>query len=203
MAGGTPRPGPKAAILGSTMGEYPDFRKPDRDEWDDSEDREEAEPELSMLGKQELAHERGRICKKRGCVVCAPLVERRRLRKKERQAEAQAALHEKGRPCGRSSCELPVCVEARQAAEAEAASPTVEPRSRNRRDDESREHPDRKFRREVDRHRAGLPCGSEDCPNQECIDGFAIERTRRHRARRPCRSTTCDNAICVAGRSKH
>lgn len=180
------------------MGEYPDFRKPDRDEWAEADDEVEEEL-ISKQGLQEIAHDRGRICKKRGCVVCAPLVERRREKKKERKAEAQAALHKKGLPCTRGSCELPVCVEARKAAEVEAAEPSVETRPRPRRDEE-REDAATKFRREVDRHKAGLHCGSEDCPNQECIDGFANERKRRHRSRRPCRATNCDNAICRAGR---
>jgi hypothetical protein len=154
---------------------------------------------LSKQGLQEIAHDRGRICKKRGCVVCAPLVEQRRLKKKQRKAEAQAALHAKGQPCGRSSCSLAVCTEARQAR---AASPApVEPRVGNRRADEPQDDPDRVLRRQAERHRVGLPCGSEDCTSQVCIDGFANERIRRHRARRPCRSATCDNAICVAGRS--
>lgn len=178
------------------MGEYPDFRKPERDEWADA-DAEVEQQLISQQSLQEIAHERGRICKKRGCVVCAPLVERRREKKKLRKAEAQAALHKRGLPCTRTSCELPVCLEARNAA---AAEPTVETRPRPQRNEE-REDAATKFRREVDRHKAGLHCGSEDCPNQECIDGFANERKRRHRARRPCRAANCSNAICRAGRS--
>ena len=186
----------------STMGEYPDFRKPDRDEWDRYADEAETEPPPSKQALQEIAHDRGRICKKRGCVVCAPLVERRREKKKERKAEvaaAQAVAHAKGKPCGRSSCELAVCVEARDAA----SPPAAEPGTAVRGTDEPQDGPDRTLRRQAERHRVDLPCGSEDCPIQVCIDGFANERTRRHRAHRPCRSARCDNPICVAGRSKN
>ena len=185
------------------MGEYPDFRKPDRDEWDRFTDDED-EPELSQQSLQEIAHDRGRICKKRGCVVCAPLVERRREKKKQRKAEAaaaQALRHANGQPCGRSSCQLAVCVQARNPAAPSA--PPDERRTGDRRADESQTDLDRMLRRQAERHRAGLPCGSQDCPSQVCIDGFANERTRRHRAGRPCRSATCDNAICVSGRSTH
>lgn len=180
------------------MGDEQDFRRPGREEHDFKDaDVDDLLP--SKQGLQEIAHDRGRICKKRGCVVCAPLVEQRRLKKKQRRAEAQAALHAKGQPCGRSSCSLAVCVEARQAP---AASPApVEQRAGDRPTDESPDDPDRVLRRQAERHRVGLPCGSEDCTSQSCIDGFANERTRRHRARRPCRSATCDNPICVAGRS--
>ena len=184
------------------MGEYPDFRRPDREAPRGFMD-EEDESLPSKQGLQGIAHDRGRICKKRGCVVCAPLVEQRRLKKQQRKAEAQARLHAKGEPCGRGSCSLAICVEARQAA---AAAPPpvelpVEPPNGDRRTDEPQDDPDRMLRRQAERHRVGLPCGSEDCPSQVCVDGFANERTRRHRARRPCRSATCDNAICVAGRS--
>jgi hypothetical protein len=177
------------------MGEYPDFRTPDREQPRRSTDA--TEPLLSKQGQQEIAHERGRICKKRGCVVCAPLVERRRLKKTQRKAEAQALLHAKGQPCGRSSCALAVCVDARNVA----SPPPVEPPTHDRRSDQPQDDPDLMLRRQAERHRVGLPCGSEDCPKKECIDGFTIECTRRHRARRPCRSATCDIAICVAGRS--
>ena len=183
------------------MGDYPDFRRPDREEQRDFVDATDDELLLSKQGLQEIAHDRGRICKKRGCVVCAPLVEQRRLKKKQRKAEAQAARHAKGQPCGRSSCSLAVCVEGRQAP-AESPSPApVEQRAGDRPTDESPDDPDRVLRRQAERHRVGLPCGAEDCASQLCIDGFANERTRRHRARRPCRSATCDNPICVAGRS--
>jgi len=179
------------------MGEYPDFRTPDSDSRGFMD--AEAETELSKQSLQDIAHDRGRICKKRGCVVCAPLVEERRRKKQQRKAEARATLHAKGQPCGRSSCSLPVCAEARHAVA--ASPPPVEPRARDRRTGEPQDDPDRMLRRQAERHRVGLPCGSEDCASQVCIDGFANERTRRHRARRPCRSATCDNAICVAGRA--
>lgn len=176
------------------MGEYPEFGTPDR--WQERDDAPETEESLQSL--QEIAHDRGRICKKRGCVVCAPLRELRREKKKQRKADAQAAQHAKGKPCGRSSCELEVCVKARNAAE---SAPPVEPAVQNEQPGRSQDDPDRAVRRQAERHRVNLPCGSEDCPRQECIAGFANERIRRHRARRPCRSRTCDNAICVAGRS--
>ena len=181
------------------MGDDPDFPRPDREQWD----ADDLLPTKQAL--QEIAHDRGRICKKRGCVVCAPLVEERRRKKKQRKAEAQARLHKKGQPCGRSSCELAVCVEAREASAAASPlveSPDVSPGA-DRGTDESQADPERMLRRQAERHRVGLPCGSEDCPNQVCIDGFANERTRRHRARRPCKSATCDNAICVAGRANN
>ena len=185
------------------MGDSPDFRTPDQRPpraWVDATDWvDETEPKLSKQEQQELAHGRGRICKERGCVVCAPLRERRRLKKAQRKTEAQALLHSKGQPCNRTSCALAVCVAARDAAP--ASPPPVEPRIEDQHINEPQDDPDRVRRREDKRHRAGVPCGSEDCPKQECIDGFTIECTRRHRARRPCRSATCDIAICVAGRS--
>lgn len=187
----------------------------------DADEDEEAGAEDMLPSKQslqEIAHERGRICKKRGCVVCAPLVERRRLKKKQRKAEAQAQLHAKGQPCGRGSCSLAVCVEARDLAAASAESSEASSRTssggsstgpltedddddHDRRTEQAQGDRDRTLRRQAERHRVGLPCGSEECPRQVCIDGFANERTRRHRARRPCRSATCDNVICVAARS--
>jgi hypothetical protein len=193
------------------MGEYPDFGTPDRWHASDAVDRDEDETELSAQSKQEIAHDRGRICKKRGCVVCAPLRERRRLKKKERRAEAQALLHAKGQPCGRGSCELAICVNARKNASfaqsddsaVQSQSQSAGARAEKDAQDEQQELRDRGPRRQAERHRVGLPCGSEYCDQQLCIDGFAQERTRRHRARRPCRSATCDNAICVAGRSKN
>jgi hypothetical protein len=187
------------------MGDSPDFRPQDQrqqrawvaaTDWVDS-----TEPKLSKEEQQELAHGRNRICKERDCAVCAPLREQRRLKKAQRKAEAQALLHEKGQPCNRTSCALAVCVAARDAAPAApTASPSVEPPNEDQQGNEPEGDADR-ARREAKRHRVGLPCGSEDCPKQDCIDGFTIECTRRHRARRPCRSATCDIAICVAGRS--
>jgi hypothetical protein len=188
------------------MGDSPDFQTPDQRPqraWVDKSDWvDTSEPKLSKEEQQELAHGRNRICKERSCVVCAPLREQRRLKKAQRKTEAQALLHSKGQPCSRSSCSLAVCVAARDAAPADpAASPPAEPHTEERHTTEPQGDPDRVLRREAKRHRVGLPCGSEDCPKQECIDGFTIECTRRHRARRPCRSATCDIAICVSGRS--
>jgi hypothetical protein len=143
---------------------------------------------------QSIAHARGRICKMRGCEVCAPLRERRRLKKAQRKADAQAQAHAKGEPCGRSNCPVPICVRERHA---DAATPAAGvPETGGPKDDA-----DGSIRRQAERHRVGLPCGSEDCPSQVCVEGFALERTRRHRARRPCRSTDCANPICVAARS--
>lgn len=181
------------------MDDSPDHGRPEREERRSFVDAAADEPLPSKQGLQEIAHDRGRICKKRGCVVCAPLVERRRQKKKQRRAEAQAVLHAKGHPCGRGSCSLAVCAEARHAAT--ESPPTAEPRAGDRRIDERQDDPDRMLRRQAERHRVGLPCGSEDCASQVCIEGFANERIRRHRARRPCRSAACDNTICVAGRS--
>ena len=188
------------------MGDSPDFRTPDQRKqraWVDASDWvDETEPKLSKEEQQELAHGRGRICKERGCAVCAPLREQRRLKKKQRKAAAQAELHAKGQPCNRTSCSLAVCVAARAAAPvAPATAPSVEPRADDRHTSQPQDDPEQILRRQAKRHRVGLPCGSEDCPNQECIDGFTNECTRRHRARRPCRSATCDNPICVSGRS--
>jgi hypothetical protein len=144
--------------------------------------------------QQSLAHARGRICKQRGCKVCAPLRERRRLKKAQRKADAQARAHARGEPCGRSNCPVPICVKDRHA-DAAAPAPAA-PHA-----DESTDGAEGSLRRQAERHRVGLPCGSEDCPNVVCAEGFAQERTRRHRARRPCRSSDCTNPICVAGRS--
>ena len=109
-------------------------------------------------------------------------------------ADAQAKLHAKGQPCGRNNCTLDVCVAARNVEPAaEAPAP---PRTDVRNDD-----PAEALHRQAERHRIGLPCGVESCPNEQCVEGFAQERVRRHRARRPCKSLECDNPICVAGRS--
>lgn len=188
------------------MGDSPDFQTPDQRQqraWVDSSDWvNKTEPKLSKEEQQELAHGRGRICKVRSCVVCAPRRERRRLNKAQRKAEAQAQLHAKGQPCGRTSCELDVCVADRDAASAEAPTPSpVEQRTDDGHATEPHADPAQVLKREAKRHRVGLPCGSEDCPKQVCIDGFTIERTRRHRAGRPCRSATCDNPVCVSARS--
>jgi hypothetical protein len=144
--------------------------------------------------QQSIAHARGRICKQRGCKVCAPLRERRRLKKAQRKADAQTHAHAKGEPCGRSTCPVPICVKERHA-DAAAPAPAVTGA------DEPKHDADGSLRRQAERHRVGLPCGSEDCPSQVCVEGFAQERTRRHRARRPCRSRDCANPICVAARS--
>jgi hypothetical protein len=144
--------------------------------------------------QQSIAHARGRICKMRGCEVCAPLRERRRLKKAQRKADAQAHAHARGEPCGRSNCPVPICVRERHA-DAATPAPAVGESA------EPKDAADGSIRRQAERHRVGLPCGSEDCPNQVCVDGFALERTRRHRARRPCRSSDCANPICAAARS--
>jgi len=183
------------------MGEYPDFRKSNRDDGDDVDDALRAygaDPLLATQSLQEIAHDRGRICKKRGCVVCAPLRERRREKKTQRQAEAQARLHSKNTPCGRSSCTLEVCVTARTQAPA-AASPPSTPPAIDRR--ALREDADLVRRRQDEKHRVGLACGSHDCEIDTCVIGFANERTRRHRANRPCRSSDCTNPICTSARS--
>jgi hypothetical protein len=185
------------------MGDSPDFQTPDPQQprrWKDASDWvDKTEPQLSKEEQQELAHGRNRICKQRGCPVCAPLREARSLKKKQRKTEAQALLHEKGQPCGRNSCVLEVCVAARNAAP--ASPPPVEPSTAAPPTIEPQDDPARILRREEKRHLAGVPCGSEDCPRKGCIEGFTNERTRRHRARRPCRAEACDNPICVAGRS--
>lgn len=167
---------------------------------------------------QQIAHDRGRICKKRGCVVCAPLRARRRDKKRERRAEARARRHERGEPCGKSDCDVPACVEARQSGKnspperdgigsdgdargSVGTTPSTTAADRRpRRDDASSSDAERVRRREAERHRVGLPCGSENCVEPACVEGLANERKRRHRAGRPCRSSTCDSAICVAAR---
>lgn len=185
----------------TTMGDSPDFRTPDQQpprRWKDASDWvDTTEPQLSKEEQQELAHGRNRICKQRGCAVCAPLREARSFKKKQRKTEAQALLHEKGQPCGRTSCVQAVCVAGRNAAP--AAPPPTEPLTEDRLIDELQDDPDRARRREAKRHLAGVPCGSEGCPKKDCIEGFTNERTRRHRARRPCRAEACDNPICMTG----
>lgn len=173
---------PDPAILDLTMDEYP-----------------HDDPFTPTRSQQEVAHDRGRICKKRGCVVCAPLVEQRRQKKKERREKTQARQHAQGQPCARGSCTIDVCVAARSVPVA-PTSPVEQPPVAVRAADSSND-PERARRRQAERHRVDLPCGAEDCSIQICVDGFANERTRRHRAGRPCRSTSCDNAICVAGRA--
>jgi hypothetical protein len=150
------------------------------------------EPPATPKQLQALAHSRGRICKVKNCTTCAPLREARRLKKAQRKADAQAQHHAKGQPCGRNSCEVAVCVAARNA---DAAAPVTGA------NDESVGGAGESLERQAKRHRAGLPCGSEHCANRACIDAFALERARRHRARRPCKSLECDLPICVAARS--
>ena len=152
------------------------------------------EAQASPEELQAIAHSRGRICKQRKCKVCAPLREARRLKKAQRKADAQAKAHAKGQPCGRNNCTVAVCVTARHVDPVTAA-PTP-PRS-----DEPIDDPARARHRQAERHRVGLPCGSETCANKSCVEGFAQERVRRHRARRPCKALDCDNPICVASRS--
>ncbi len=88
---------------------------------------------------------------------------------------------------------MPVCVKARHA---EPATPAPSAERADATDDAGAA-----LRRQAERHRAGLPCGFETCPNEVCVEGFAQERARRHRARRPCKSLECTNPICVASRS--
>ncbi len=91
------------------MGDSPDFQTPDERKqraWVDKSDWvDTSEPKLSKEEQQELAHGRNRICKERGCAVCAPLREQRRLKKAQRKAETQALLQPTVRPdqlCARS-----------------------------------------------------------------------------------------------------
>jgi hypothetical protein len=181
-----------AAILGRTMVDHPVPRAPRSGKPRPSASAAAEAPQFTPEQQQSIAHERGRICKMRGCEVCAPLRERRRLRKAQRKADAQAQAHAKGEPCGRSTCSVPICFRARHADAATNAAPRV---------DATTGDLDGAMRRQTERHRAGLPCGVESCPAQVCVDGFALERARRHRARRPCRSTGCANPICVSARS--
>ncbi|MGA7758013.1 MAG: hypothetical protein WCA57_09210 [Ilumatobacteraceae bacterium] len=176
------------------MADHPVPRAPKGEQPSRSSNVAADEPQLTPKQQQAVAHSRGRICKQRGCEICAPLRERRRLKKAQRKADAQAQAHAKGEPCGRSNCPVPVCVKARHADPATPA-PSVE------RADATTDDSGAALRRQAERHRAGLPCGSETCANQVCIEGFANERARRHRARRPCKSLECTNPICVASRS--
>jgi hypothetical protein len=156
-----------------------------------SESPHPTEPAPTPKQQQAIAHRRGRICKVRGCTVCAPLREDRRLKKAQRKVDAQAQAHSKGEPCGRNSCPVPACVAARHAVAATPA-PAVP----------SADDPTAARRRQSERHRAGLACGFETCAAQACVDAFAQERARRHRARRPCKSTECTNPICAAARKR-
>jgi hypothetical protein len=190
--------GARAAILGCTMNEHPVPRAPAREQPGRFATTAAEEPAPTPKQQQAIAHSRGRICKVRNCDVCAPLRERRRLKKAQRKADARARAHDKGEPCGRSNCPVPVCVKA-QHADGAAPAPAVAPTGRRA------ENPETEAggapRRQHERHRAGVPCGSESCPIQVCVEGAALERARRHRARRPCRSPECSNPICVASRS--
>lgn len=183
-----------AAILGCTMAEHPVPRAPRSDTSNGSTKAAGDEPAPTPKQLQATAHARGRICKVRGCEVCAPLRERRRLKKAQRKADAQAQHHDRGEPCGRTNCPEPACVRARHVDD--EAAPDVVPRA-----EESDDDPDEAHRRQLERHRAGLPCGSETCPNHHCVEAFARERARRHRAGRPCRSADCANPTCASGRS--
>ncbi|MGB3734642.1 MAG: hypothetical protein WA964_06785 [Ilumatobacter sp.] len=168
------------------------------DDWASADgDTPESLPSKHEL--QELAHSRGRICKNRRCKVCAPLRELRHEKKNRRRAETRARLHAQGEPCGKQDCSVAACVEARNV-QAATPDPAVSAAARQP-SDEDQTDPEVLLRRQADRHRAGLPCGFEDCPADECVDGFARERVRRHRAGRPCRSATCDSPMCVAARS--
>ena len=186
--------GANAAILGRTMVQHPVPRAPQNEQPSRSTNVVADEPALTPKQQQALAHSRGRICKKRGCEICAPLRESRRLKKAQRKADAQAQLHARGEPCGRSNCPVPVCVTARHAD-------AVTPAGVAQGADESKADAGESPRRQAGRHRAGLTCGFETCPNTECIEAFTQERARRHRARRPCRSLACTIPMCVASRS--
>ena len=130
------------------------------------------DPPVTPKQEQATAHARGRICKVRGCEVCAPRREQRRAKKAERRAAARK------RP-------------------AAPLAPTPDaPRI-----DEATDAPGTARRRQEEKHRAGLACGVETCASQLCVEGFARERARRHRARRPCKSADCANPICVASRA--
>jgi hypothetical protein len=181
------------------MSEYSDSQQPERDYSRQSASGAAVEPALSKMEQRELAHSRDRICKYRRCEVCAPLRERRHLKKVQRKADAQAELHAKGEPCSQLSCAVAACVESRDSP-TEAPDP-VAPEARKEHAQDLEGDLEQRLRGEAERHRVGLPCGSQDCPSKVCIDGFARERVRRHRAHRPCRSTTCSNPICVSGRS--
>jgi len=180
------------------MSDFSAFPPPDADSRQDFD----AEPGELQLSKQQIAHDRGRICKKRGCVVCQPLRDKRRAKKQQRKADAQAALHAKNKPCGRKSCELDRCKQAR----ANAASSKESGKPDTQRDEQPGQQPVDPAvarRRQDEKHRIGLPCGSEDCTIQLCVDGFANERNRRHRKGRPCRSSTCTTPMCVAARASN
>jgi hypothetical protein len=179
------------------MGEHPVPRPPKHDA-SRAKKAVAAEPTVTPEQQRAIAHARGRICKKRGCEVCAPLREDRRLKKAQRKADAQAQLHAKGEPCGRSNCPEPACVRERHA-DPVAPAPAAQ-RADASQSDATRDDDGSSLRRQAERHRAGLPCGFEDCPSQLCVEGFAQERARRHRARRPCRSSECANPICAASR---
>ncbi len=186
--------GTNAAILGRTMVQHPVPRAPQSEKPSPSTKVAADAVTLTPKQQQALAHSRGRICKKRGCEICAPLRENRRLKKAQRKADARAQLHAKGEPCGRSNCPVPICVTSRHADTATPAREMQGP-------DEPKDDPAESLRRQQERHRAGLPCGFESCPNQECVEAFAQERARRHRARRPCKSLECTIAVCVSSRS--
>lgn len=184
------------------MSENSDDQPPEREYPRYSASGAAIEPALSKMELRDIAHSRDRICKYRRCEVCAPLRERRHLKKVQRKADAQAELHAKGEPCSQLSCSVAACVQSRDSTVADdAAQDPVVPEAPEEQPVDPQSDLDQRLRGEAERHRVGLPCGSQDCPNKVCIDGFARERTRRHRAHRPCRSTTCENPICVSGRS--
>ena len=185
---------PNAAILGRTMVQHPVPRAPQNDQ--PSRPSKTVADDLALTPKQQqaLAHSRGRICKNRGCEICAPLRENRRLKKAQRKADTQTQLHAKGEPCGRTNCPVPICVRARHAD-------VVIPADAVHGADEAKDGAAESPRRQHERHRAGLPCGIESCANKECVEAFAQERARRHRARRPCRSLDCIIPICVSSRT--
>ncbi len=189
-----------SAILGCTMVQHPVPRAPKNGQSSQATTSAADDPPLTAKQQRALAHSRGRICKKQGCDVCAPLREQRRLAKAKRKADAQAKAHAKGQPCGRNNCPVPVCVKAQHADPVDPAPPA--PPRESEATGAPTDDSGRLLRRQTERHRVGLPCGVQSCPNEICVEGFAQERVRRHRARRPCKSLDCTNPVCRASRSK-
>ena len=142
-----------AAIFSRTMGEtpprYPIPRRPAGEKPCPTNVVAE-EPPATPEQLRSIAHARGRICKLRQCEVCAPLREGRRLKKAQRKAYVQLQLHAKGAACARASCLVAACVESRNSKAANTAAPVVGQA------DGREEDPGEAFRRQTERHRAGL-----------------------------------------------
>ncbi len=102
--------------------------------------------------------------------ICAPLRENRRLKKAQRKADAQAQAHAKGVPCGRNHCSVPVCVDARHAEPAPAATGA-----------RGRRRPDRRCRHGTSSPGGEAPCRSAVRVRDLCQPGL----------RRGVRSGTC------------